>query len=97
MQAEKTYKTKSNLSYAGESTPKRVTSGEDHLRGLAPGQHSSEKTSQRWGAVGDTVFDLADPKFEPPTFRTYSIALTAELSGRLSLKSFQYKTMLGSD
>ena len=25
------------------------------LRGLAPAQHSSEETSQRWRAVGDTV------------------------------------------
>ena len=29
-------------------TSKRVTSGEIHLRGLTPGQHSSEETSQRW-------------------------------------------------
>ena len=29
-------------------TPKRVTSGGIRLRGLAPGQHSSEETSQRW-------------------------------------------------
>ena len=27
----------------------------DHLRGLAPGQHSSEETSQRWRAVDNTV------------------------------------------
>ena len=33
----------------------------DHFRGLAPGQHSSEETSQRWRAVGDTVFDLINP------------------------------------
>ena len=36
-------------------TPKRVTSGGAHLRGLAPELHSSEETSQRWRAVGDTV------------------------------------------
>ena len=29
----------------------------DHLRGLAPGQHSFEETSQRWRAAGDTVSD----------------------------------------
>ena len=29
-----------------------------HLHGLAPGQHSSEETSQRWRAVIDTVSDL---------------------------------------
>ena len=30
------------------STPKRVTSGGAHLRGLAPGQHSYEETLQWW-------------------------------------------------
>ena len=29
-------------------TLKRVASGEAHLHGLAPGQHSSKETSQRW-------------------------------------------------
>ena len=46
---------KSNLHYTRGITPKRVTSGGAHLRGLAPGLHSSEETSQRWRAVGDTV------------------------------------------
>ena len=44
-----------NLHYTGSITPKRVTSSEAHLRGLATGQHSSEKTSQRWRAVGNTA------------------------------------------
>ena len=48
-------KSKSNLHYTRRITPKRVTSGGAHLRGLAPGQHSSEETSQRWRVVGDTV------------------------------------------
>ena len=48
--------------------PKRVTSGGIHL-GLAPGQHSSEKTSQRWRAVGDAVPDLTGPGIEPQTSR----------------------------
>ena len=39
----------------GFITPKRVTSGEGHLRCLPPGLHSSKETSQRWRAVGDTV------------------------------------------
>ena len=39
---------KSNLYYTRDITLKRVTSGEIHLRGLAPGQHSSKKTLQRW-------------------------------------------------
>ena len=37
--------------------PKRVTTGGVYLRDLsvAPGLRSSEETSQRWRAVGDTV------------------------------------------
>ena len=46
---------KSNLHYTRGITPKRVTSCGAHLRGLAPGLHSSEETSLRWRAVGDTV------------------------------------------
>ena len=46
---------KTNLHYSRGIAPKRVTSGGAHLRGLASGQHSSEETSQRWRAVGDTV------------------------------------------
>ena len=46
---------KYNLHYTRGNRPKRVTSAGAHLRGLAPGQHSSEETSQRWRAVGDTA------------------------------------------
>ena len=46
---------KSNLHYTRGITPKRVTSGGAHLRGLASGQHSTKEMSQRWRAVGDTV------------------------------------------
>ena len=35
-------------------------SGEAHLRDLAPGQHSSEETSQRWLVVGDITSGLID-------------------------------------
>ena len=48
----------------------RVTSSGAHLRGLARGQHSSEETSQRWRAVGDTVSNIAGPGIEPKIFRT---------------------------
>ena len=44
-----------NQIYTRSITPKPVTSGRAHLRGLASGQHSSEETSQRWRAGGDTV------------------------------------------
>ena len=53
------------IKYTRFITPKRVTSGGIHLRDLTPGQHSSEETSQRWRAVGDTVSDLTGPGSEP--------------------------------
>ena len=55
--------TKSNLHYTCgiTSTTKQVTSGGDHLRGLALRQHNFEKTLQRWRLVGYTVSDLAAP------------------------------------
>ena len=46
---------KSILHYTRDITPKRLTSGVAHLRGAVLGPHSSEQTSQRWRAVGDTV------------------------------------------
>ena len=61
-------KKKTNLHYTCVITPNRVT----QFRGLASGQHSSEKTSRRWRAVGDTVPDLTDPGFEPQVSRTDS-------------------------
>ena len=62
----------SNLHYTRRITPKRVTSGEAHLRGLAPGQHSSKETSQRWRAVYDTVSNLISLATEPRISRTDS-------------------------
>ena len=52
-----------------------------HLRGLAPEQHSSEGTSKRWRAIGDSVSDLTGPRFEPQIFRTDSNVLTSEITG----------------
>ena len=46
---------KSKLHDTRHITPKRVTSGGAHLRGAALELQSSEQTSQRWRAVGDTV------------------------------------------
>ena len=53
--AQQNQKSKSNLHYTRRITPKRVTSCGAHLRGSAPGLHSSEETSQRWRVVGDTM------------------------------------------
>ena len=47
--------TKIKSSLYSQYYAKRVTSGGNHLRGLTPGLHSSEGTSQGWRAVGDTV------------------------------------------
>ena len=68
---------KSNLHYTRGITPKRVTSGGAHVPGLAPGQHSSEETSQRWRAVG--CADLTGPGIEPQTSRTEGVGLATEL------------------
>ena len=61
-------RSKSNFYYTRDITPKLVTSGGIHLRGLAPEQHSSEETSQRWRTVGDNVSDLTSPGIDttPP-------------------------------
>ena len=53
-------------------TRKHVASGAVHLHDLAPGQHSFEKTSQRWRAAGDIVSVLSNPVIEPMTSRTVS-------------------------
>ena len=69
-----------NLHYTSGITPKRVTSGGAHLRGLAPGLHSSEETSQRWRVVDDTVSNWTGLGIEPKTSRTESVRLATELT-----------------
>ena len=54
--------------------------GGAHLRDLAPGLHSSEKTSQRWRHC----VDLTGPGIEPQTSRTDSVSLATELTAGLS-------------
>ena len=71
---------KSDHHYTRGITPKRVTSAGAHLRCLAPGQNSSEETSQRWRAVGDTVSDLNGPVIKPQTSRTYSDIFNDDLN-----------------
>ena len=68
------------LRYTRGSTPKRVTSCGGHLRGLAPGQHSSEETSQRWRAAGNTA-DLTGLGIETQTSRTHNVRSAAKLTG----------------
>ena len=71
MHSQKLPSKKKKIKFSG-ILQKRVTSGGAHLHDLAPGQHSSEETSQRWRAVGDTVSGLTDPRIEPQTFHTDS-------------------------
>ena len=47
---------------------KLVQSGPAQIRGLAPGQHSCEETSQQWRDASDNVSDLASPVNEPSTY-----------------------------
>ena len=54
-QSTKIVKPNQIVHYTRHVTPKRAMSGGAYLRGLAPGQHSSEETSQRWQAVSDTL------------------------------------------
>ena len=54
---------KSNLNYTRGITPKCVTSAGAHLRGLGPGLHSSEETSQRWQHCADLTGPGIEPQF----------------------------------
>ena len=58
-----------NLYYPRIITQKRVTSGQVHLRVIAPEDNkiSFEEMSEQWQAVGNTASDLTDLKFEPQT------------------------------
>ena len=71
-------------------TPKCLTSGGAHLRGLAPGQHSSEKRCSGGESLasGDTVFDLTGQRIEPKISRIDSNVITTELPGRLNIFKF---------
>ena len=53
-----------------------VACSEMHLRSLAPGQRSSEETSQRWRVVGDTVSNLTTPGIESQTSCTAGVVFT---------------------
>ena len=55
---------KSNLHYIRGITPKRVTNGGAHLRGLALGQHRSKETWQWWRAVVYTASNSTGPGIE---------------------------------
>ena len=59
-----------------------------HLGSLAPGQHSSEETSQQRRVVGDSISDLTGPVIEPQTSRTDNHVLSStdrQFMGNLTL------------
>ena len=55
---------KSNLHYTGGIIP-NCNEWRDHLRDLAPEQHSSKETSQQLRVIGDITSGLTSPKIEP--------------------------------
>ena len=67
---------------------KHVTSDGARILGIASGQHSSEETSQRLRAVGDTVADLTVPVVQPQISRTDCNVLTTELTSRSTATTF---------
>ena len=76
---------KSNFNYTRVNTPMRVAG--PHLRGLAPGQHTSAETSQRRRAIDDTASDLIGPRFEPQSSCTDCNTLTTELTYRVTIQT----------
>ena len=81
---------KSYLQYTRGITLKRVTSGGVHLRGLVPVDNT--ETTQRWRAVGDTVFDLTYSGIEPLFPRTDSdVSLSRDIQQFIREKQFRPK------
>ena len=82
---------KQNLHYTRNITPKRVTSGWVLFCGLAPGQHSSDETSQRWLTVAGSVSGFAGAGMEPRPSAPIVMSLATTLSDRcLDPQTFQY-------
>ena len=63
--------------YTRNITRKRVTSLRDPSRFIASVGNTApfEEMSQQWQAVGNTVFDMTGPRFEPRTSRSETNAL----------------------
>ena len=83
---------KSNLHYTRRNTPKRVTSGGDHLRSAWATQlRTNVATVVSRSRHSD---DLADPAIEPHTFRTDRVGLATELIGRYNATQVCSKIVL---
>ena len=79
-------KSKSNLHYTRGITPKRVTSGGAHLRGLAPGlqlRRNVAAVASRWRHCR---FERSG--IEPQTSRTESVRLATKTNGFKYLNCF---------
>ena len=76
---------KRNLQYSRGIAPMCVTRGEAHLLDLETGQHSSEETTQRWRAVGDTVPNMTGPAIKLRTSRTDSHVFNHYANGPVSI------------
>ena len=62
---------------------KRVSSLRAHLRVIAAGNTAPfEEMLQRWQAVGNTVFDLTGPGFQPQSSRSRDERVTTRPAGR---------------
>ena len=82
-----------NLHQTRGITPKRVTSGRIHLRGLAPLQHSSEKTPQWWLVVSSAASNLTRLRMEQQIFLTANHVFSNEANPCLTTTKF---TKLGN-
>ena len=71
---------------------KRVTSGGAHLRSLAPGQHSSEETSHRWRAVGNSVCKLTCPGNEPRPSSPIEMSSTTKPTDRFLISFYCFNS-----
>ena len=67
---------------------------EAHPRVIVPAGNTApfKEISQRWSAVGNIVFDLTDPRFEPQTSCSRDKSVTARPIGRsvLALKKSKH-------
>ena len=86
-----------NLHYTRGIMLKRVTSGGIHLRGLGPGQHSSEETSQQWRAIGDTVSNLTDRESNPRPLASIAMSLSTTPTGQYGLLIIKSTSNTGSN
>ena len=67
--------------------PKRVTSGGAHIRGLAPGQYSSQDTQKQRQAAGDIVSDRLADRTQTGRAQTMSFITTPAVTAKRHKRS----------